>query len=149
MIDSEERFEQLKGEFRQRGYRLTPQRLALLRLLSRSEAHPSASDLHEQIQDQFPTTSIATVYKTLNILNEMGEMLELGFSNDDNRYDGRRPYPHPHIVCLRCHKIIDLDVDLVQGLEQEVEGRSGYRITGHRLDFYGICPDCQKREEDD
>lgn len=141
------RFEQLKAEFRQRGYRLTPQRLALLQLLSESGDHPSAGDLHKRIQERFPTISLATVYKTLTLLEEMGEVLELGFNGDGSRYDGRKPYPHPHLVCSCCGKIVDLDMDLGQNLEREVIKRSGYRIGGYRLDFYGVCPDCQEKGE--
>ena len=89
MSDPESRFQQLIAKLKARNYRLTPQRTALLRLLAASEGHPSASHLYEQIKAQFPTTSPATVYKTLNLLKEMGEVLELGFSNDDNRYDGQ------------------------------------------------------------
>jgi Fur family peroxide stress response transcriptional regulator len=83
----------LVTRFRERGHRLTPQRIALLRLIAASEGHPSAFGLYEQIKEQFPTTSLATVYKTLAVLKDMGEVLELGFSDDDNRYDGNRPYP--------------------------------------------------------
>jgi Fur family peroxide stress response transcriptional regulator len=125
---------------------LTPQRVALIRVLSVSKGHPSAACLHEQIREQFPTTSLATVYNTLTILKDMGEVSELGFSDDDNRYDGNKPYPHPHLVCIRCRKIVDLQVSLVQSLEREVTKLSGYQIVGRRLDFYGICPDCQSSE---
>ncbi len=141
--DPQARFEELVKKLRARGHRLTPQRVALLRLLSESEGHPSASQLYDQIKAQFPTTSPATVYKTLNLLKEIGEVLELGFSDDDNRYDGARPYPHPHLICVRCRKILDPDVSLVQDLAREVAQQSGFEILSHRLDFYGLCPDCQ------
>lgn len=144
MVDSQTRFEELAAKLREREHRLTPQRVALLRLLAASDGHPSASQLYEQIKDQFPTTSLATVYKTLNVLKEIDEVLELRFSEDDNHYDGKRPYPHPHLICIRCQKILDPEVILAPGLIQEVAQSSGYRIVGHRLDFYGLCPDCQQ-----
>jgi len=143
MVDPQTRFEELVAKLREREYRLTPQRITLLRLLAASDGHPSASQLYEQMNDQFPTTSLATVYKTLNVLKEIDEVLELGFSGDDNRYDGKKPYPHPHLICIRCHKILDLEVSLAHSLIQEVAQSSGYQIVGHRLDFYGLCPDCQ------
>lgn len=143
MVDPQTRFEELVAKLREREYRLTPQRIALLRLLAASDGHPSASQLYEQIKDPFPTTSLATVYKTLNVLKEIDEVLELGFSGDDNRYDGRKPYPHPHLICIRCQKILDPEVSLAQSLVQEVAQSSGYQLVGHRLDFYGLCPDCQ------
>lgn len=143
MVDPRTRFEELVAKLREREYRLTPQRITLLRLLAASDMHPSASQLYEQMKDQFPTTSLGTVYKTLNVLKEIGEVLEMGFSGDDNRYDGRKPYPHPHLICTRCQKILDPEVSLAQSLIQEVAQSSGYQIVGHRLDFYGLCPDCQ------
>jgi Fur family peroxide stress response transcriptional regulator len=143
MVDPEARFEELVAKLREREYRLTPQRITLLRLLAASNGHPSASQLYEQMRDQFPTTSLATVYKTLHVLKEMGEVLELGFSGDDNRYDGNNPRPHPHLICIHCQKILDPEVSLAQSLIQEVAQSSGYQIVSHRLDFYGLCPDCQ------
>jgi len=143
MPDPQARFEKLVARLREWEHRLTPQRIALLRLLAASDGHPSASQLYDQMKEQFPTTSLATVYKTLNVLKEMDEVLELGFSDDDNRYDGNKPYPHPHLICIRCHKIIDSEVSLAQSLIQEVAQSSGYQIVGHRLDFYGLCPECK------
>jgi Fur family peroxide stress response transcriptional regulator len=143
VADPQARFEELMARLQEREYRLTPQRVALLRLLARSDGHPSVSQLYDQLTAQFPTTSLATVYKTLNLLEEMGEVLELGFSDDDNRYDGNKPYPHPHLVCMRCRRIVDTDVRLTQNLMEEVAQLSGYRVVSHRLDFYGLCPDCQ------
>ena len=143
MPDPEVRFQQLVATLKGRDYRLTPQRVALLRLIAVSEGHPSASDLFAQIQAQFPTTSPATVYKTLHLLRELGEVLELGFSHGDNRYDGSRPYPHPHLICLACNQITDPEVSLVDDLAQEVADLTGFEVVSHRLDFYGLCPQCR------
>jgi Fur family peroxide stress response transcriptional regulator len=144
MTDPEARFQHLANRLKGRAYRLTPQRIALLRLIAASEGHPSAAHLYEGIKGQFPTTSLATVYKTLNLLKELGEVLELGFSHDDNRYDGSRPYPHPHLICIRCRKIMDPQLSLLNDLTQEVAELTGYEVLSHRLDFYGVCPDCRQ-----
>ena len=143
MDNSEARFEQMLGRLRERDCRITPQRVALLRLLAADEGHSSASHLYQQLRAQFPTTSLATVYKTLNLLKEMGEVVEIGFSDDDNRYDGARPFPHPHLICVQCRKIVDTDTALASSLVEDVAADSGYQIIGHRLDLYGLCPECQ------
>lgn len=149
MTDPPARFDVLMTRLHERRYRMTPQRVALVRLLAASIGHPGAADLFSELRAQFPTTSLATVYKTLTLLNELGEVLELGFS-DGARYDGNKPYPHPHLICLRCRKIVDADVSLDQALEQaqekEAAQASGFRIVGRRLDFQGVCPDCQSKE---
>jgi Fur family peroxide stress response transcriptional regulator len=146
VVDSVARFEELRNRLKEQEYRLTPQRIALLRLLAASDRHPSASHLYDQLQAQFPTTSLGTIYKTLNLLKDLDEVLELGFSDDHNRYDGNKPYPHPHLICVRCRKMLDPDVSVAQDLVQKVAQQSGYQIVSHRLDFYGICPDCRDAE---
>ena len=75
------------------GCRMTPQRLALLHILSAADNHPSAQQLYEELRQQFPTTSLATVYKTLNVLKDLGEVNEMGFGSGDNRYDGHPSVP--------------------------------------------------------
>ena len=75
-------------------------------------------------------------------------MLELGFGDDSHRYDGNRPTPHPHLICICCRAIIDPEIGLVQNLESEMARASGYKIVGQRLDFYGICPQCQAADPD-
>lgn len=146
MTDPQARFEALVGRLQEQGYRLTPQRVALLHLLAESNGHPSASHLYDQLHAQFPTTRPGTIYKTLNLLKDLDEVLELGFSDDDNRYDGSKPYPHPHLICVRCRKIIDPDVSMARDLVQQVAQQSGFEIVSHRLDFYGICPQCREGE---
>jgi len=146
MTDPQARFEALVGRLQEQGYRLTPQRVALLRLLAESEGHPSATHLYDQLHAQFPTTRPGTIYKTLKLLKDLNEVLELGFSDDDNRYDGNKPYPHPHLICVRCRKIMDPNVSMTQDLVQQVAQETGFEIVSHRLDFYGICPECRESE---
>jgi len=147
MIDAQVRFEQLIAKLRENQYRLTPQRVELIRLIAASEGHPSASQLYSQIKVQFPTMSLATVYKTLDLLKELGEVLEIG-SRDDSHYDGNKPYPHPHLICMNCQKIMDGELETAVGkIVQEVENNFGFRVLKHQLDFYGLCPDCQNKSE--
>ena len=145
MTDPQVRFEQLIARLKESEYRLTPQRVELIRLIAASEGHPSASHLYNQIKIQFPTMSLATVYKTLDLLKELGEVLEIGL-RDDSHYDGNKPYPHPHLICIKCQKIMDGELDsAVKNIVQEVERNFGFQILKHQLDFYGICPDCQNK----
>jgi Fur family peroxide stress response transcriptional regulator len=143
MIDPQARLEELIERLREGGHRITPQRLAILKILTASDGHPSAEQVHERIKGDFPTTSLATVYKTIATLKAMGEVLELGFADDSNRYDGNNPQPHPHLICVNCRNILDPEVGLAQNLIHEVAQSSGYQIVSHRLDFYGLCLDCQ------
>lgn len=143
MADPDRRLDQMVEKLRDRGYRLTPQRLAVLKILAISHGHPSVERIHEQVKIDFPTTSLATVYKTVSLARELGEVLELGFSDDRNRYDGNKPYPHPHLICTQCRNIIDPDLSNLQHMTEELEKETGFRIVNHRMDFFGICPDCR------
>jgi Fur family peroxide stress response transcriptional regulator len=141
--DPETRLEELVTRLRERGHRLTPQRLAVLKVLAASEGHPSVDQVCERIRPDCPTTSLATVYKTVTLLKEMDEVLELGFSDVSNRYDGNKPYPHPHLICTECGAIEDSEVEGLSEIPRQVAQDSGYRMVSHRLDFFGVCPKCQ------
>ena len=143
MPDPDTRLKELVAKLKERNHRLTPQRLAVLKILAAGEEHPSIERIYEQIRPDFPMTSLATVYKTVTLFKEMDEVLELSFNNGGNRYDGSKPYPHPHLICTQCGAIEDLEVDALRGIPHQVAQDTGYRIVSHRLDFFGICPRCQ------
>ena len=146
-MDAEKvRLDELIAILKERGFRLTPQRKAVLKVLASSDHHPSVEHIYKQVKKDFPMTSLATVYKTVTLLKELGEVLELGFADGSNRYDGRKPNPHPHLICVQCHKIVDPDVEGWRELPQALSASTGFRILSHRLDFYGVCPQCQKRK---
>ncbi len=115
----------------------------ILRILTASEAHPSVDQIYEQLKAEFPMTSLATVYKTVALLKQEGEILELGFANGSSRYDGLKPHPHPHLICLKCQRILDPEIGLLDALPGELTHRYGFKIISHRLDFFGLCPECQ------
>jgi Fur family peroxide stress response transcriptional regulator len=142
VADVRVRHDQLIEKLREKGYRLTPQRLALVDLIAASDGHPNASQLYDRIKRRFPTTSPATVYKLLALLKELGEVFEIDF-RDDSHYDGNRPEPHPHLICTRCRKIVDGTMDLENGWIRKMENKSGYRIERHQLTLFGLCPDCR------
>ena len=146
MVEPQARLDEMITSLKEQGHRLTPQRMAVLKILAASEGHPSVEQIYERVKVDFPMTSLATIYKTVTLLKEMGEVLELGFSHDSNRYDGYKPYPHPHLICTKCKNIVDPEVATLSGLRQEVADVSGYQIVSHRLDFFGICPQCQGKE---
>lgn len=144
-IRAEDRLSRILTKVKERDFRLTPQRLAIIRTLVAGTDHPSVDDVYREVRIRFPTTSIATVYKTITLLKELNEVLELGFPDGSNRYDGNKPYPHPHAICTKCRKIMDPEISSVDELSEEMKQKTGYTISFHRLDFFGLCPDCQER----
>ena len=76
----------------------------------------------------------------------VGEVLELGFPDGSNRYDGNKPTPHPHVICIKCKKIVDPDLDSLDEMKKEVALETNFKILSHRLDFFGICSNCMAEE---
>ncbi len=146
MADEKQRFDAIVKKLRENNQKLTPQRLAIAMILARSQGHPNIERIYEQLRDDFPTMSLATVYRNVMLLKSLGEVLELGFTDGSNRYDGNRPYPHPHVICFECKKIIDPKLDTLKDMTEEVAAETGFKIVTHRLDFFGICGECLKKK---
>jgi len=145
-INTQERYQRMLSILQARGCRLTSHRLALLRLLTTTTEHPHAGRLYEDLRAQFPTVSLATVYKTLALLKDAGEVFEIDLRGDSH-YDGNKPYPHPHLVCTRCGSITDGDNLLpLERLEHEIDERFGFHVSRHQLVFYGLCQSCRDGE---
>lgn len=81
------------------------------------------------------------------LLKEINEVLELGFADGSNRYDGNKPFPHPHVVCTQCKKIIDPELSSLVDMTKEVADETGFKILTHRLDFFGICGECLNKKK--
>jgi Fur family peroxide stress response transcriptional regulator len=147
VADNKDRFDTIIRKLKDNGYKITPQRLAIVKILARSEGHPSVEDIHNSIRKNFPTMSLATVYRNIVLIKSFGEVLELGFPDGSNRYDGNRPYPHPHVICVKCRKIVDPDLDSFEDMKKEVSVETKFKILTHRLDFFGICSNCLTAKE--
>jgi len=142
--DPELRYQSMLSKIKVHGGRITSHRLALLRLVAVSEGHPSAAQLYERLRVQFPTISLATIYRTLALLKEKGEILEIDLHNDSH-YDGYKPYPHPHLICTCCNKIMDGDdLPVLQNINQQIAERYGFQVQRQHQVFYGICSECQQ-----
>jgi Fur family peroxide stress response transcriptional regulator len=142
-VPATQRLDQMLSKLKNHDFRITPQRLAVLKVLAASEGHPSVERIYERVRAQFPTTSIATIYKTVTLLKRENEVLEISFPDGSNRYDGNKPYPHPHLICTRCKKIIDPDLKSLEDLAKEAAKETGFQIHSHRIDFFGLCSDCR------
>lgn len=143
MIGQTERYEAIINKLRNEGFRITPQRLSIIKVLISDNSHPSIERVYNQVKTDFPTTSLATIYKTVAMLKDMGELMEISLGDGSNRVDGYTPDTHPHLICSHCKKIVDADVEEVKAVDLALTHTYGFKITGHRLDFFGLCPECQ------
>lgn len=130
------------------GLRVTPQRLAIWQALQETAGqHPTAADLYEHLQEAYPTLGLATIYNTLELFGSLGLVRSLAFEGRV-RYDVDTAN-HVNLICLSCGHIDDLapseEVPLDE-LTAAVERASGYRISHPRLDYYGLCRNCQEKQ---
>lgn len=142
------RVDEMRASLLERGVTITRRRDKTLEALAATERHPSATEIHAEVRRWHPSTSLATIYNTIELLKEAGQILELEFSGAANRYDGRRPQSHPHLICLECDAVEDMDDDGENpdgggDALDRVADATGYKLVRQRTDYYGVCPPCQ------
>lgn len=131
---------------RQAGRRITDQRRLICDYLAATSTHPTPSQVYADLSAQYPEISRATVYNTLNTLQELGVIVELSFGADHTHYD-TDPTPHANLICLRCHRIVDYHGDLpLAAMRERIVAETGFDARSARADLLGLCADCQLRE---
>ncbi|MCI7260889.1 MAG: Fur family transcriptional regulator [Selenomonas sp.] len=131
---------------RESGFKVTPQRLAVYDALSQTTAHPNAEMLYQELKPYYPTMSLATIYKALGIFCEVGLAQALNVGEESFRFDANAK-AHPHIRCAICGRVDDIENLPEKTMEQQAGIATGYEVTGHQYYFFGICPNCQKRQK--
>lgn len=129
-----------------RRYKRSRQREHIYKLLQNTDKHPTASWIYDQLKPEFSNLSMGTVYRNINILldQDLIQKIEAGSSYD--RYDANTE-PHYHFLCHECGAVDDIPVELFETLNEDVSISTGYKVENHRLDFYGICPECAQQEK--
>lgn len=125
--------------------RMTNQREMILQELQKSRDHLTADELYQRIRKKMPRISLATVYRNLEILSEVGLIKKLEVSGRQKRFDWKTE-DHDHIYCIRCHRVENLKLDREEIGVTVPDTVSGYRLTGYRLEFSGLCEDCKKEK---
>ena len=123
--------------------RNTRQRQVILEELQKATSHPTAKDLYKVVQHRLPNISLATVYRNLDFLSQKDIIQKLDTSGKEARFDCN-PYRHYHVRCINCGRVDnvhDLSADILENITDKL---SDYEILGHRLEFFGVCPDCKK-----
>lgn len=128
--------------FKEKKLKLTPQRLAVYNYLINTTSHPSADIIYTDIHIQYPTMSLATVYKALKTLVDVGLIQEINVGEGNFRYDGNA-YPHPHLQCLSCGRVDDFKNLILDNLNDLAEKHTDYKIVSNKVYFYGYCTNCQ------
>ncbi len=137
---------------KEKDLRLTPQREAVLRILMQSkDEHLTAEDIYDRTRDHYSDIGLATIYRSLDLFEELGLVSRLDFGTGGRRYEfslDRDRHYHHHLICLDCGTIFEFSEDLLEDLEDTIGRESGFQVVDHSLRFFGYCQQCQaKRQE--
>lgn len=128
--------------------RITPQRYAILEYLIDHDTHPTADEIYKALKDEFPSMSVATVYNNLRLFTQMGLVKEMMYGDASSRFDFAST-EHYHAICSRCGRIEDIYYPGLDDVEVVASNLTGYKINTHRLEIYGLCPECQEKQHDE
>lgn len=131
---------------RDNSYKLTPQRQTILKtFLEHVDRHLSAEDTYMLVKNDYPEIGLATVYRTLDLLAELGVLQKNDFGDGRSRYEFSRKdeHHHHHLICIHCGNVSEFDDDLLESLETVIQKRNGFKVVDHDLKFYGYCTKCQ------
>ena len=124
-------------------HRNTKQKEAILRILKGTTSHPTADWIYEQVRREIPNISLGTVYRNLRLLKEEGKILELDLAGSFSRFDANTKN-HYHFRCELCGRVFDLDEPVDKEIDKRVARKTGFKVSQHRLEFRGLCIDCQR-----
>lgn len=141
------------GRFRGCGYKITLGREAILNALIKADKHLSAEDIYQKVHTTYPAIGLTTVYRTLEILVNMGLVFKFDFGDGRARYElvegSRKSHHHHHLVCTNCKRVIDYtdfvddEIELLKKTEQGLSKKYSFEITNHVIQFYGLCGQCK------
>ena len=131
-------------ELRRQGYKITPQRRAVIRVVTASPDHLTPLAIYHRVQQEYPGIGLVTVYRTLDILDGLGFLCELHASHSCRSYTVGTPEHHHHLVCSSCQRVVAITDCGLEEMMQNVAGETGFRIDDHLLEFAGLCPSCQR-----
>ncbi len=141
------------GRFRGAGFRITLPRQAILEVLGKTSKHLSAEDIYLAVYKIYPAVGLTTIYRTLELLVQMGLVLKFDFGDGRARYElaagpkGTRH--HHHLVCTNCGRVVDYadfiddEIELLQQIERGLSKKYNFKITNHLIQFYGLCDKCK------
>ena len=144
MYDGMIRFKSL---LRENGYKLTSQRRSTLEvLLNNRGKHMSTEEIFTEIKKTNPEIGLATVYRTMLLLEDLGILIKHNFEDGRNRYELSHPdedHDHHHLICLKCGQVSEVEEDLLDSLEEIIDRKHGFKVVNHKVKFFGYCTSCQ------
>ena len=122
--------------------RKTKQKEAILKLLRGTCSHPTADWIYNEVRKEMPNISLGTVYRNLRLLCQSGEIAELDLCGNLSRFDARQD-DHYHFRCEKCGSVFDIDEPVDREIDDRIARKTGFSVTYHKLEFRGLCRECQ------
>jgi len=139
--------EDLKVVLKDKGMKYTEQRAVILQILLNIDDHLNAEEVHRIVKEKYPEQNIgiATVYRTLNFLEDVNLISSISFGKDGKKYEGNvTKEHHDHIICTSCGKIVEFFDEDIEKRQENIATKNGFKITDHTMQIFGICQKCQK-----
>ncbi len=141
-------FEYLREKLKEKGFKLTPQRRAILDIILETEGkHLSAEEIYDLVKVKCPDIGLATVYRTMQMFEEVGLVYKHNFDEVRSRYEinhHNEYHQHHHLICVGCSRVIEVEEDLLEQLESGIEKKYNFEISNHNVKFFGYCEKCRK-----
>ena len=139
--------DELAARLRKEGYRLTPQRQFVLRAVEKL-GHGTPDEVYAEVRSQSSAVNVSTVYRTLEVLEELGLVRHAHLSDRAPTYHSVTDHEHFHLVCRNCHTVISVDPDVVAPLAERLEREQGFVIDIGHLAVFGHCVECRPTDEE-
>ncbi|MCD4758925.1 MAG: transcriptional repressor [Arcobacteraceae bacterium] len=139
--------EDLKVVLKDKGMKYTEQRAVILQILLNIDDHLNAEEVHRIVKEKYPEQNIgiATVYRTLNFLEDVNLISSISFGKDGKKYEGNvTKEHHDHIICTSCGKIVEFFDEDIEKRQEDIANKNGFKITDHTMQIFGICQKCQE-----
>lgn len=135
----------IEEKLKQNDCKLTPQRRATLDVLFENPSmHLSTEDIYQLVKKKFPDIGLATIYRTLQLLDDFNVIKKLNFGDGCYRYElsENQKHQHHHLICIKCGNVYEFDDDLLDELEEKIEINDNFTVTDHMVKFFGYCNSC-------
>lgn len=140
-----------KKQLKEHGYKLTAQRQAVLNVITEHEGeHLSPEEIYDLVKETCPEIGLATVYRTLLLLERLELVYKLDFDDGCSRYElnrNKEDHRHHHLICTKCGSVAEVEGDLLESLEEQILKNNGFIVKDHRVKFYGYCKKCYQQKE--
>ena len=146
MKSNETVLDDLKTVLKNKGMKYTEQRAVILQILLNIDEHLNAEEVHQIVKEKYPNQNIgiATVYRTLNFLEEVDLISSISFGSEGKKYESTKKQHHDHLICTGCGKIVEFYDEEIELRQENIAIKNGFTITDHTMQIFGMCEDCKK-----